>query len=382
MFFYQIIARNLRQRVSRTVMTVAGLAVAVMAITTLWNTVWGYAEASGKYYSSRGVDIVVVRAGISNRLTSSLHAATAARLAEIPGVAGVDASLTEMVSLGGGHLIGIPLRGLAPNGFEVAQLPLVSGRKLTAEDHGVALIGKGIADSLPNRDARQIEVEGTTFQVVGVFDADNPYDANTVVTPLDDVQKLLGRPGVISEFQLRVRPSVRSDPAIQELCRSIESLQDEARQPLGLKALSTRQFVNSATEVKLGGAMAWATSTIVLSLSLLGMLNTMLMSVVERTREIGVLRAIGWSRRRVMRMVLGESLIISLISATIGMAAAWALIQFLSRWPTTSLLVPPDLSVAAFTIGFAAVIVAGVAGTFYPAFHAASIPPTEALRYE
>jgi putative ABC transport system permease protein len=112
------------------------------------------------------------------------------------------------------------------------------------------------------------------------------------------------------------------------------------------------------------------------------MLNTMLMSVVERTREIGVLRAIGWSRRRVMRMVLGESLIISLISATIGMAAAWALIQFLSRWPTTSLLVPPDLSVAAFTIGFAAVIVAGVAGTFYPAFHAASIPPTEALRHE
>ena len=314
MHFYHIIARNLRQRVSRTVMTVAGLAVAVMAITTLWNTVWGYAKASGNYYASRGVDIVVVRAGVSNRLTSSLHAATSARLAAIPGVADVDASLTEMVSLGGGHLIGIPLRGLAPNGFELSQLPLVSGRKLTMQDHGVALIGKGIADSLPNRDARQIEIEGTTFQIVGVFDADNPYDSNTVVAPLADVQKLLGRPGVISEFQLRVQPTIRTDPAIQELCRTIESLQDEVHQPLGLKAQSTRQFVTSATEAKLGGAMAWATSTIVLSLSLLGMLNTMLMSVVERTREIGVLRAVGWSRRRVMRMVLGESFIIGLIT--------------------------------------------------------------------
>ncbi len=382
MLFYQIIAKNLRQRVSRTVMTVAGLAVAVMAITTLWNTVWGYAEASGKFYSARGVDIVVVRAGLSNRLTSNLHAATAARLAAIPGVADVDASLTEMVSLGGGRLIGIPLRGLAPNGFEVSQLALERGRKLTAEDHGVALIGKAIADSLPNRDVRQIEIEGTAFQVVGIFDADNPYDANTVVAPLNDVQKLLGRPGVISDFQLRVRTSARDELSIQELCRTIESLQDESHQPLGLKAQSTRQFVNSATEARLGGAMAWATSTIVLLLSLLGMLNTMLMSVVERTREIGMLRAVGWSRRRVMRMVLGESLIIGLISATIGLTAAWALIQFLSRWPKTSLLVPPDFSVAAFAIGFIAVMVAGVAGAFYPAFRAASVPPTEALRHE
>jgi putative ABC transport system permease protein len=382
MRFYQIIAKNLQQRVSRTVMTIAGLAVAVTAITTLWNTVWGYAEASGKYYSARGVDIVVVRAGISNRLTSSLRAATVARLEAIPGVAAADASLTEMVSLGAGHLLGIPLRGLAPDGFEISHLPLASGRKLTPTDHDVALIGKGIADSLANRDARQVDIEGSTFDTVGVFDADNPYDANSVIAPLHDVQKLLGRPGIVSEFQIQVRPDARSDAAIQELCRTIEELQDESHEPLGLKAQSTRQFVNSATEAKLGGAMAWATSAIVLSLSLLGMLNTMLMSVAERTREIGVLRAIGWRRNRVMTMVLGESFVISLISATLGLIAAWLVIQFLSHWSTTSLLVPSNLSVAAFTIGFIAVIVAGVAGTFYPAFRAASIPPTEALRYE
>jgi len=112
------------------------------------------------------------------------------------------------------------------------------------------------------------------------------------------------------------------------------------------------------------------------------MLNTMLMSVVERTREIGVLRAVGWSRRRVMRMVLGEGFVIGLLSAAVGLTAAWVLIQLLSRLPKTSLLVPPELSLAAFAIGFVAVMVAGIAGTFYPAFRAASIPPTEALRHE
>jgi putative ABC transport system permease protein len=304
------------------------------------------------------------------------------RLATIPGVAAVDASLTEMVSLGAGHLLGIPLRGLQPDGFEIKQLPLARGRTLTTEDRGVVLIGQGISDSLNDRDARRVEIEGTTFQIAGVFDADNPYDSNSIVAPLSDVQTLLGRSGVVSEFQLRVQPDARTDSAIQELCRTIEGLQDDSHQPLGFKAQSTRQFVNSATEAKLGGAMAWATSTIVLSLSLLGMLNTMLMSVVERTREIGVLRAIGWSRKRVMQMVLGESFLISLISGTVGLVAAWMLIRFLSRWPTTSLLVPTDLSITAFTIGFVAVIAAGVIGTFYPAFRAAGIPPTEALRYE
>jgi putative ABC transport system permease protein len=382
MRFYQIVAKNLQQRMGRTALTVAGLAVAVMAITTLWNTVWGYAQASAKYYSVRGADIVVVRAGVSNRLTSSLHAEIASRLVAIPGVAAVDASLTEMVSLGAGHFIGVPLRGLSPDGFEVSQLPLVSGRALTPRDHDVVLIGNAIADSLPNRDAHQIEIEGTKFQVVGKFDADNPYDANSVVAPLSDVQKLLGRPGVITEFQLRAQPQMRNNSGIKELCRIIEGLQEETNQPLGLKAQSTRQFVNGATEARLGGAMAWATSTIVLSLSLLGMLNTMLMSVVERTGEIGVLRAIGWSRKRVMRMVLGESFALSVISGIIGLAAAWALIQFLSHWSTTSLLVPKSLSPTAFTIGFAAAVVAGIAGTFYPAFRAASVPPTEALRYE
>ena len=76
---------------------------------------------------------------------------------------------------------------------------------------------------------------------------------------------------------------------------SIESLQDEKHQPLGLKAQTTRQFVDSATEARLGSAMAWATSAIVLGLSFLAMLNTMLMSVMERTPELGVLRAVGWT---------------------------------------------------------------------------------------
>ncbi len=83
-----------------------------------------------------------------------------------------------------------------------------------------------------------------------------------------------------------------------------------------------------------------------------------------------------------MRMIIGESLLISLVGAIGGISAAWILGRVLSQSPGTSLLVPHGLSHAALALGCVAAIVAGVAGSLYPAFRAASVPPIEALRYE
>ncbi len=382
MQFSQVILKNLRQRWARTVMTVVGLAVAVAAVTTLWNIAWGYADSASEFYATRGIDIVVVRAGISNRLTSSLRAEMLPRLAAVPGVASVDGSLTEMVSLGESHLIGIPLRGLAMGSSALGQLSISVGRPLAAGDEDGVLLGSGIAAALKKKVGQPLEIEGEEFRVVGLYQADNPYDANSIVARLGRVQKLMERPDVVSEIQVRVADSLRDEAGMDKVCQSIEALRDERDQPLGLKAQRTRQFVDSATEATLGKGMAWATTVIVLSLSLLGMLNTMLMSVIERTRELGILRAIGWRRTRVVRMILGESLAISVAAAAVGIVASWLLMELLSVWSRTSLLVPGGLSGTAVLIGAVAAVLAGVAGSFYPAFRAASIPPVDALRHE
>jgi putative ABC transport system permease protein len=382
MQFSQVIFKNLRRRSTRTVMTVVGLAVAVTAVTTLWNIAWGYAESAGNFYASRGTDIVVVRAGISNRLTSSLRHDLLDRLAKVPGVESVDGSLTEMVSLGESHLIGIPLRGLELDGSAMEQLSIGEGRALQADESGAVLLGSGIAEALQKRVGQQVEIEGTDFRVVGIFQATNPFDSNSIVAPLGAVQQLMDRPQVISEIQVRVEDSMRDEIALDQVCRSIEVLSDPQGQLLGLKAQRTQQFVDSATEATLGKGMAWATTAIVLSLSLIGMLNTMLMSVIERTREVGILRAIGWKRMRIIRMILGESFLISVMAAVVGLATAWLLLQLLSYWSRTSLLVPQGLSSMAMAIGFVAAIFAGVAGSFYPAWHASNISPVEALRHE
>jgi len=380
--FSQVILKNLQRRATRTFMTVAGLAVAVAAVATLWNIAWGYADSAGQYYATRGTDIVVVRAGVSNRLTSSLREDLLSSLASLPGVASVDGSLTEMVSLGDSHLIGVPLRGVRLNGSTLAQLSISEGLSLASDDPGAVLLGNGLAATLKKRSGEKMEIEGRIYHVAGIFSATNPFDANSIVAPLDAVQQLMERPRVVSEIQIRVVDSWRNEGSLNTLCRSIEEMRDAQDEPLGLKAQRTQEFVDSATESSLGKAMAWATTAIVLSLSLIGMLNTMLMSVFERTRELGILRAIGWRRSRVIRMILGESFVISLIAAGFGLGASWLLLHGMSYWPRTSLLVPHGLSETAMIAGLLAAMFAGVAGSIYPAVRASSIPPIEALHHE
>jgi putative ABC transport system permease protein len=382
MLFVELIWKNLRERPTRSLLTVSGLAIAVAAIVVLWTTAWGYADSSRKYYAQRGVDIVIVRAGVSNRFTSRIPEDLKQVIASVPDVTRVDGTLTEMVSLGDAKVIGIPLRGYEPSSSALEGLEISGGRKLNAEDQGVVLLGASLAESLGKHSGDKMQIEGSPFKIAGIYLAGNPFDSNCIVAPLADVQKLMDRPGVISELQVRVDPAIRNETRLQDVCRTIDALRDDRQQPLGLKAQPTNSFINSASEAKLGGAMAWATTTIVLALSLMGMLNTMLMSVLDRTRELGVLRAIGWTRGRIVRMILGESCTLSLTSAMLGLLTAWCVVRLLASWSRTNLIVPPSLSRTAIGLGFFAAIATGIVGALYPATHAANVPPIESLRHE
>jgi ABC-type antimicrobial peptide transport system permease subunit len=112
------------------------------------------------------------------------------------------------------------------------------------------------------------------------------------------------------------------------------------------------------------------------------MMNVMMMSVFERTQEIGVLRALGWRRRRVLRMVLIEALALSLLSAIAGIAIGFGLGALLALEPTYGPFLPSVYSPPIFAGTFALALALGVLGGLYPSWRAASMRPIEALRYE
>ena len=248
MTFLEVIVKNLTRRKTRSILTAAGLAASVAATTTLLNIAWGFAGSAVQSYESRNVDLIVVRAGVAERITSSLSASLARRLSALPEIAGVDGTLTEMVSFGQQTLVGIPLHGLDPAGFAIQNLNVVSGRALSVNDRHAVLLGAAFAQALGKKSGESIEIERVPFRIAGIFKTDNALESNTAAAPLADVQELMGRPGQVSEFQVRVVPSAAGETSLARLCRQIESLRNEKGRSLGFKAMPTRQFVDSDTE--------------------------------------------------------------------------------------------------------------------------------------
>jgi putative ABC transport system permease protein len=164
--------------------------------------------------------------------------------------------------------------------------------------------------------------------------------------------------------------------SIDRLCREIRRLSRLA------DAQPTREFFDTAIEARLAQAMAWLTSAVALIVGSIGMLNTMWMGVVERTQEIAALRAIGWRRWSVMRLVLLESMLLAASGAVLGTLAAIGLTWLLSRHPAVQNLVSSSTDPLTIVQALAIATAICALGGAYPAYRASQLAPAEGLRHE
>lgn len=383
MRFAELVRKNVVRRKLRSALTACGVAVAIATVVTLVGVSQGFRRSATESFRSHGVDMVVVRAGAIQRTASSLSEQLRRRLARLEGVADVIPSLTDRVSLGKGGPLGIAVHGWPADSNVWNTLKITSGHRPTEHDRGTVLIGSQLARNLDKKMGDKVEIELTEFRVIGVYQSSNVMEDSAAILLLPDLQNLMDREGQVSEFLIvldKDLPGRRQ--AIDDLQRRVEALTDQRGQPLGLAALPTEQYVSRNLEIRLAGDMSWATSTIALVIGSIGVLNTMLMSVMERTQEIGVLRALGWRRSRIMRLIVYESCVVCLAGALLGILLSLALVSSLSRLPSAQGLVRSDTSPSVIATGFGMAVAMGIIGAIYPAWHGAGLQPTEALRYE
>jgi putative ABC transport system permease protein len=141
-------------------------------------------------------------------------------------------------------------------------------------------------------------------------------------------------------------------------------------------------FAEQMPDMQNANAMLGGISILAVMVGGVGVMNTMLMAVLERTREIGVLRALGWGRRRVMGMILRESVLIGLIGGLCGIFVSVGFLALLRIVPFLGDAVVPAWSISIFLRAMLVAFFLGLLGGLYPAQRATRLQPVEALRYE
>ena len=363
-----LIWTNLMRRRARSLLTAVGVALGVGLIVALLSISSGVQLAVNNVIHLGGADFGVFQGQVT-QLTDSLLPDRL--VGEVAGTAGVQeaAHIKLLVTTVNGKSSQLVF-GLDPTEFPERQFVIVKGvrppgNQVLLGDRAAAQMGLGPGDS--------VTIGTTRLPIAGVFHSGNSFEDSAVVAPLGLVQQWAGRPGEVTSIGIVVRPGVSSSRVAAQLQRTYP----------GLVAITNPgQAIQVDTTSKLLISAGWVFSVVALLVGGIGVTNTMAMSVMERSQEIGVLRAVGWPNRRVAGMIASEAVAICVIALAIGLLLGWVAAQVLVAQGALSELVTPQFGPSVFAWGLAFSLGVGMLGAAYPVWRAVRVNPIEALRRE
>jgi ABC-type lipoprotein release transport system permease subunit len=260
--------------------------------------------------------------------------------------------------------------GLDPHEEYIQHYRIRDGRHI--ERPREIMIGRLAADSQKKQVGQTLHVAGSSYRIVGIYENGIAYEDIGGVIELGDAQRLFGRPRQVSIIGIGLRDPTRAAAIAAELERDFPEV-------------IVMQAATMTERIQDFASMNAIFNALVALMAVVGgivMTNVMVMSVFERTQEIGVLRACGWRRGRVLRMVLVESLALGGLSGLAGMAIGIGLNALFGLEPTYGRLLPTAYTAASLSEILVLVLLLGAIGGLYPAWRAANLRPADALRYE
>ncbi len=360
--------KELGRHRTRTILTVIGISIGILLVTTLSSFAEGMSDIANERMAFLSGKVVVVQEGVgfSSFQLSEIDESIEGGLEDIPGVERVAKIVTGNVPEVGG------VRGVNPENADMVEIEISfeEGRIMEDEADEVVL-GSNYAENTGYKVGDVIEIRGTKYDIVGILDRFNPEADNVVVTDFETGQKILRKEDKVTVFMIEPASIKEAKSIADEITRLYDNV--EATTEEGARE-QAEEFTAQL------GIMTFAMGSIAAIIAGLGIMNVMFMSVRERRKEIGTMKAVGATNYQILMEVVMEAVVIALVGAVLGIIMSYLAVDFINAELgqagiariTPMLLINVTL--------FATFL--GVVGGLLPARQAASLQPAVVLRYE
>ena len=368
---YQLAMHHIIGRPLRSALTVLGIAIACAGSLSVTGLIQGVQDSLSQGMEEPGADFIVGERGSFSLVGGSLPESLGQKLMEVPGVEQVSGVLFNVETVdNAGNVV---VSGWPRDSFLWKSVNLVQGALPAADDNRGIVLGQSIAAGLKKSVGDEIEMRFTKFRVVGIAQFTSYLNQNISLVPLDVLQELLNRQDSVTYYQVRLQRPLDTE--------RIAAIRMDLSTAAGSYAVfDSGEFTSDIRLIQVIRAIADTISAIMLGLALVLVATTLLMAVNERTYEIGVLAALGWSDFGILSLIVLEGVLISAVGSLLGVVLGLGVMEVAADTDMAAGYLRPYTTGALILRTILLTIAIGTLGALYPAWRATRLDPAEALR--
>jgi len=371
-YFLALTIHNVATRKVRASLTVFAIAISIMTVVTMGVLTHSLRRSAISILRTGTADFSVAQKDVSDVIYSSVDTEDVNLIRSYPGVDSAVGVLVAPFRLDDGHPFFLKI-GIEPDQLEPFGVHIVVGRAYTATATNELMLGFRAARDMHVTAGDHVVLDGDQYEVVGIYQTGQVFGDSASMLPLVTLQANERKPATVTLAFVRVRPGT-----------DIAALREriEAERPELATVRTESEFGRIDRNLELISAANTGVSALALVIGAVTVLNTMVLSVFERTREFGVLRAVGWSRARVLMAVMSEATLMTVAGALAGIGAAFVAIRFLQGTSALHGVFQPDYTTDIFVRALAITFGVVMFGALYPATRAALLVPISAISHE
>jgi putative ABC transport system permease protein len=370
--FGGLVAHNIGVKKLRLALSSLAVAIGVMTVVTFNIVNHSLRETALAIMQTGRADFTIAQKGVSDLLNSNVDQATLDRIQRDPDLAGATGVLIGTTKLNAANPLFLEI-GIRPTELAAFGVTVVSGQPFADDAANQLMLGWRAAANLHKQVGDTLRVDTTTYRVVGIYSTGQALGDTGAMFPLVPFQAAQRQPNELTLIFVRAR----SGADIKALRARIEQ-----EYPQLVTVRTASDFGRADRSLALINAADRGSTILAVLVGAVIVMTTMTITFIERTREFGVLAAVGWSSTRIVGMVIGEALSIGLIGAMGGIALSFAATQVIGELPSLVGILNPVYTAQAFWRAIYTAGLMSLIGGAYPAARAARLKPLEALRRE